>query len=189
LPKAHVEAPAVGSIILAAILLKFGGIGIFRLYFLFFISSSYLILFFLGRVCSICACCVQSDQKAIVAFSSINHITLLVLIFLQGSNISVIATLLIIFVHGGISRIIFFFIFILSFITHSRFNYQNQGIIYFLGGFFLLTIIIILNFAVPLTIPFISELVIIKRIIRIDKTIFFFLFFSYFFLVIFVSLY
>jgi len=136
LPKAHVEAPAVGSIILAAILLKFGGIGIFRLYFIFFISSSYLILFFLGRVCSICACCVQSDQKAIVAFSSINHITLLVLIFLQGSNISVIATLLIIFVHGGISRIIFFFIFILSFITHSRFNYQNQGIIYFLGGFF-----------------------------------------------------
>ena len=135
----------------------------------------------LGRVCRIGVCCLQSDQKAIVAFSSINHITLLVLIFIQGRNISLISTLLIIFVHGGISRILFFFIFIFTYISHSRFNYQNQGLNYFLGGVFLLRIIIILNFAVPLTIPFIRELLIIKRLLRFDKLVFFYLFFFVFF--------
>lgn len=83
LPKAHVEAPVLGSIILAAILLKLGGLGIFRMSFLFYFSVKYLLVFFLGSFCRICICCFQSDQKAIVAFSSINHITLIVLIFLQ----------------------------------------------------------------------------------------------------------
>jgi len=49
LPKAHVEAPLAGSIILAGILLKLGGFGIFQVKFglnLCLDSTSYLLISF-----------------------------------------------------------------------------------------------------------------------------------------------
>nr|YP_010385515.1 NADH dehydrogenase subunit 4 [Halotydeus destructor]UPN63259.1 NADH dehydrogenase subunit 4 [Halotydeus destructor] len=78
LPKAHVEAPVSGSMILAAVLLKLGGYGFFKLSYFFHMSSmGWTPLFFslslFGSFYISMGCLRQSDLKSLVAYSSVSH--------------------------------------------------------------------------------------------------------------------
>nr|UNO54244.1 NADH dehydrogenase subunit 4 [Dermacentor sp.] len=78
LPKAHVEAPISGSMMLAGVLLKLGFYGIYRFKSFFFLDLMNLSLFlinisFWGAIMISIYCLFQVDIKALIAYSSISH--------------------------------------------------------------------------------------------------------------------
>ncbi len=80
LPDAHTEAPTVGSVILAAVLLKMGTYGFLRFNMPLFPEAAYYfvplfsILAIIGFVYGALVCIVQKDLKRLIAFSSVSHL-------------------------------------------------------------------------------------------------------------------
>nr|WNX94932.1 NADH dehydrogenase subunit 4 [Sander vitreus]WNX94945.1 NADH dehydrogenase subunit 4 [Sander vitreus]WNX94958.1 NADH dehydrogenase subunit 4 [Sander vitreus] len=83
LPKAHVEAPIAGSMILAAVLLKLGGYGMMRIMVVLEpltkdLSYPFIIFALWGVVMTGSICLRQTDLKSLIAYSSVSHMGLVV---------------------------------------------------------------------------------------------------------------
>nr|WNH20486.1 NADH dehydrogenase subunit 4 [Bathygobius cotticeps] len=81
LPKAHVEAPIAGSMVLAAVLLKLGGYGMIRIMPMIEpltkqLSYPFIILALWGIIMTGSICLRQTDLKSLIAYSSVGHMGL-----------------------------------------------------------------------------------------------------------------
>nr|BAV71909.1 NADH dehydrogenase subunit 4 [Sundadanio axelrodi 'blue'] len=81
LPKAHVEAPVAGSMVLAAVLLKLGGYGMMRMMVMLDplskeLTYPFIILAMWGIIMTGTICLRQTDLKSLIAYSSVSHMGL-----------------------------------------------------------------------------------------------------------------
>ncbi|TMA03966.1 MAG: NADH-quinone oxidoreductase subunit M [Methanobacteriota archaeon] len=113
LPDAHVEAPTGGSVLLAGVLLKMGGYGIFRINLGILPDATknlWWVLAVLGTVSMVYAafvCLAQVDLKRLIAYSSIGHMGF---VLLGASSLTVIGVqggIFQLFNHGIITAILF----------------------------------------------------------------------------------
>ena len=143
LPDAHTAAPTVGSVLLAAILLKLGTYAFVR------ISLPVLpeqaqdwaaaigILAVIGIIYASLACLAQTDMKRLIAFSSVGHMGFVMLGIATLTDIGINAAIIGMVAHGVITGLLFFVAGSMSHRYHTREMARlggNQKLMPVMGG-------------------------------------------------------
>nr|YP_010350252.1 NADH dehydrogenase subunit 4 [Virgulibracon endoxylaphagus]UOK09632.1 NADH dehydrogenase subunit 4 [Virgulibracon endoxylaphagus] len=171
LPKAHVEAPISGSMILAGVMLKLGSYGIYRFMLMFpslYMNCNFLIIItLLGSLISSMICLNQSDMKVIIAYSSIVHMNMLLSSMFTLFFVSFKGSILMMIAHGLCSSGLFYIVNL----NYERFNsrniFINKGLINLLPSLSLWWFLMCSsNFSAPPSLNLFSEIFLLMGLIQ-----------------------
>ena len=173
LPEAHVEAPTVGSVLLAGILLKLGVYGFLRFSLTLFPDASFFfaplvyLLSLIGILYASMTAIRQTDLKRIIAYSSIAHMNLVTLGIFSFNILGIEGAILQSISHGFVSGGMFLLIGILYDRYHSRFLYYYGGLVHMMPIYAVLFLIFTMaNIALPGTSSFVGEFLLLTSIYK-----------------------
>nr|AYM85184.1 NADH dehydrogenase subunit 4 [Pseudocolaspis sp. EMHAU_15070625] len=171
LPKAHVEAPVSGSMILAGVMLKLGGYGIIRVMKIFLpiwveMNFYFIIISLFGGVVVSWICLRQIDIKSLIAYSSVSHMGLALSGILTINTWGVSGGYILMLAHGLCSSGLFCLANINYERVSSRSLYLNKGMMSYIPSLsFWWFIFCISNMAAPPTLNLLGEIFLINSLV------------------------
>nr|AHM27506.1 NADH dehydrogenase subunit 4 [Catostomus discobolus] len=133
LPKAHVEAPVAGSMVLAAVLLKLGGYGMMRMIVMLDplskeLAYPFIVLALWGIIMTGSICLRQTDLKSLIAYSSVSHMGLVAGGILIQTPWGFTGAIILMIAHGLVSSALFCLANTAYERTHSRTMILARGL-------------------------------------------------------------
>jgi NADH-ubiquinone oxidoreductase chain 4 len=163
--RAHADSPLAGSILLAATILKFATYGYLRVlinflpdatnYFSPLIQTIAIITLIYASLATI----IQQDTKALIAYSSIAHMSIVVLGLFSNTIQGIEGAILLALAHGFVSPALFICVGgVIYDRTGTRIIHYVRGLVTYMPVFSILFFIFILsNTGIPLTLNFLGE--------------------------------
>nr|WEP24844.1 NADH dehydrogenase subunit 4 [Metidiocerus sp.] len=167
LPKAHVQAPVSGSMILAGLFLKIGGYGLMRFMFIYeYLFSNYNYIWYSlsiwGTIIVSLICFIQGDIKCLIAYSSVGHMGMCLMGLLTMNYWGLMGSYLMMIGHGLCSSGMFCMSNLVYERLLSRSFFINKGLITFMPSLSLIWFMLCcFNMSCPPSINFLSELIIL----------------------------
>lgn len=175
LPEAHVEAPTIGSVLLAGILLKLGVYGFLRYNLILFSEASFFfaplvyVFSILGIIYASMSALRQTDLKRIVAYSSIAHMNLVTMGIFSFDLLGIEGSIFQSISHGFVSGAMFFLIGILYKRYGTRLIRYYSGLTHVMPLFsFFFCFFTMSNIALPGTSSFVGEFLLLASIFKIN---------------------
>nr|QVT10950.1 NADH dehydrogenase subunit 4 [Cephonodes hylas] len=171
LPKAHVEAPVSGSMILAGIMLKLGGYGLLRvLIFLQEINLKlnyiWIIISLLGGFYVSLKCFCQVDIKSLIAYSSVSHMSIVISGIMVMSYWGYFGSYIMMIGHGLCSSGMFCLANINYERIHSRSLFINKGMMNFMPSMSLWWFLLMSsNMSAPPSLNLLGEISLINSLV------------------------
>nr|WIL10232.1 NADH dehydrogenase subunit 4 [Stenocladius sp. 2 XYG-2023a] len=187
LPKAHVEAPVSGSMILAGIMLKLGGYGLMRMMKIFLfvalkVNYLFIVISLFGGFIISLMCLRQVDMKLLVAYSSVSHMSLVLSGLMTLNILGFNGSLILMVAHGLCSSGLFCIVNISYERISSRSLFINKGMINYMPSMSMFWFLLCSsNMGSPFSMNLFGEIMIINSVISWSNFSFVFIIFIMFF--------
>ncbi|MCR1811218.1 NADH-quinone oxidoreductase subunit M [Sulfurospirillum sp. hDNRA2] len=175
LPYAHGQAPTIGSVILAAVLLKMGSYGFVRFSLPLFPDAS---VYFLIPVAIICIIMViyaamiayaQEDMKQVIAYSSISHMGIVILGTFAMNGEGITGSIFLMLSHGIVSGALFMLVGVIYDRRHTKMMKDFGGLASVMPNFATIYgIMLMASVGLPLTVGFVGEFLSLAGFYRIN---------------------